>query len=54
MKKKEYDIRYAQSNLKRVAFNLNKVSDADIISHLAKKSNVQGYLKELIREDMKK
>ena len=53
MNKKEYDIEYARTKLKRIAFNLHKEIDKDIISHLEKKKPVQAYLKSLIRKDMK-
>lgn len=54
MNKKEYDIEYARTKLKRIAFNLNRETDKDIISHLEKKKPVQAYLKRLIRDDMNK
>lgn len=53
MSKKEYDISYATENLKRISFNLNRNTDQDIISYLESKSNVQGFLKSLIRERIK-
>lgn len=53
MNKKDYDIQYAKENLKRIAFNLNKETDKDIILFLEKKKPVQTYLKWLIRKDMK-
>ena len=33
---------------------MNNKTDAEIIDHLNGKANVQGYIKKLIREDMKK
>jgi len=51
--KKEYDIEYARTKLKRIAFNLNRETDKDIIAYLEKKKPVQAYLKWLIRKDMK-
>ena len=53
MNKKEYDINYVKMNCKRIPLNLNKVKDKDIISHLESKANVSGYLKSLIRKDIK-
>lgn len=52
--KTKYDIEYIKMNCKRIAFNLNKEHDKDIILYLENKPNVQGYLKALIREDMKR
>lgn len=43
-----------KKNAKYVSMKLSKNTDKDIIEHLAKQINVQGYLKRLIREDMKK
>lgn len=36
----------------RVAVNLNTNTDQDIIQHVEKLDNVQGYIKGLIRKDM--
>lgn len=35
-----------------VYMKLNRDNDADILEHLEKIENVQGYIKELIRADM--
>ena len=45
-------MRYSQKMEKQIKFNLNRETDADIIAHLERCGNVQGYLKELIRRDM--
>ena len=52
--KKRYDINYFKTNMKQMAFNLNKNTDADIIAFLETKENRNAYLKELIRKDMNK
>ena len=54
MKKKEYDIQYQKDNIKQIKFTLNKSIDQDILTHLDKQKNKNGYLKELIRKDIKK
>ena len=46
-------MRYNAKMVKQVKINLNKETDADIIAHLERCGNIQGYLKELIRRDMK-
>lgn len=46
--------KYNKENIKSLAFQLNITTDRDIIDHLAKKDNKTGYIKALIREDMKK
>lgn len=43
-----------QKNARRYALKLSKNTDADLIEKLDGESNVQGYLKRLIREDMMK
>lgn len=47
--------RHAKEKLKRVPFNLHTVHDIDILEKLKSvgKGNVQGYLKELIRKDIR-
>lgn len=52
--KKLYDIKYQKENLKQYKFFCHKEKDADIIEHLEKQTNKQGYLKELIRRDIEK
>ena len=46
--------KYNKENIKGLAFQLNINTDRDIIDHLAKKENKTGYIKQLIRDDMKK
>ncbi len=46
-------IKYDKENTKRVYIKLNKNTDSDILSYLDSKKNKQGYIKELIRKDMK-
>ena len=46
-------VKYNKTNVKQIKMNLNKVTDADIIKHLEACSNIQGYIKDLIRQDMK-
>lgn len=47
-------MKYDKENTKDIRFKLNRKTDADIIEHLEKCPNKQGYLKELIRKDMNK
>ena len=46
-------IKYDKENTKRVFIKLNKNTDKDILDYLESVSNKQGYIKELIRKDMK-
>ena len=46
-------IKYDKENTKRVYIKLNKNTDKDILDYLDSIPNKQGYIKELIRKDMK-
>lgn len=45
---------YDKENTKQVNLKLNLKTDADILCWLAEKTNVQGYIKELVRADLNK
>ena len=45
---------YDQQHTARVSIKLNTTTDADILEHLDKQPNKQGYIKALIREDIQK
>lgn len=53
MSQSKNSIKYDKENTKRVYIKLNKNTDSDILSYLDSKKNKQGYIKELIRKDMK-
>ena len=46
--------KYDAKNTRRVYIKLNLNTDADILEHLDKQGNTQGYIKDLIRSDMRK
>lgn len=46
--------RYDKNNTRRITLKLNLKIDADILEQLDSTGNMQGYIKELIREDIKK
>ena len=46
--------KYDAENTTQIKMKLNNVTDADILEHLQKVGNVQGYIKELIRSDIEK
>lgn len=46
--------RFERDKCTRVSIKLVKTTDADILDHLAKQANKQGYIKRLIRDDMAK
>ncbi len=43
-----------RENRRSVRLNLNRETDADIIAKLDSEANIQGYIKELIRQDLAK
>lgn len=46
--------KYNKENTKNVVLHLNILTDKDVLDYLYRKENKTGYIKELIREDMKK
>lgn len=46
--------KYNKNNTKQYPIRLNLNTDADIIDKLSSVDNIAGYIKELIRADMKK
>lgn len=53
-KKLSPQARFEKEKCTRISIKLVNKTDADILEHLAKKSNKQGYIKALIRADIKK
>ena len=51
--KRAADARYKAANTKQIKFVLNRNTETDLIAHLESIDNVQGYIKSLIRADMK-
>ena len=45
--------KYDKANTKAVYLKLNKNTDKDILEQLDRVGNIQGYIKELIRKDMR-
>lgn len=52
-KRRSYQSKWCKDNTKGIYLKLTKTTDADIISWLSDMSNKQGYIKELIRADIK-
>lgn len=46
--------RYDKENTVRLSLKLNKTTDADILAKLESVESKQGYIKDLIRQDIKK
>lgn len=51
--KKAAKARYDAKTAKKYALKLNTNTDKALIDHLDRQANIQGYIKELIRKDMK-
>lgn len=51
---KRATLKYDRANTKQYHLKLNLNSDADIIARLEQQTSMQGYIKALIREDIKK
>lgn len=52
--KNDYIAQYQRENIKRVVVKVNRKTQQDIADHLEAIENVQGYIINLIREDMTK
>ncbi len=52
--KRNYINKYNKENMKDMILHLSKKNDADIIQYLDIVPNKNGYIKQLIREDMKR
>lgn len=46
--------KYDKQNTKQIILKLNIANDADILAKLSSSNNKQGYIKELVREDMRR
>ena len=47
------DMKYKKANTKQIALRLNYNTEADILKKLESVENTQGYIKDLIRADIK-
>ena len=54
MSKKDYDINFVKTRCKQYTLLLSKEKDKDVIEFLEQLPNRNGYLKKLIREQIKK
>ena len=52
-KQSQASIKYDKNNTKRIFIKLNINSDKDILEYLETKPNKQGYIKELIRNEIR-
>lgn len=54
MQTNEASARWDEHNTVQIKLKLNKATDADILARLEEVASKQGYIKELIRKDIKK
>lgn len=54
MPSKEASARWDAENTVQIKMKLNRATDADILARLEEVASKQGYIKELIRKDIKK
>lgn len=50
--KRKTNMDYDRKNTKLIGMKLNRNTDKDILEHLENQENIQGYLKQLIRQDI--
>lgn len=50
----EYMAKYEKENLRQIRLKINRKTEPELLEWIEKKDNIQGYIKNLIREDMKK
>lgn len=51
--KGKYDQQYIKENIRQIRLTLNHKTEQDLIDWLEQQPNKQGYLKQLIKSDMK-
>lgn len=52
--KRKYSAAYNKENMQDMILHFNKKTEADLINYLSIVPNKNGYIKQLIRDDMKK
>lgn len=50
----EYMKNYEKENLRQIRLKINRKTEPDLLAWIEKQRNIQGYIKGLIMEDMKK
>lgn len=49
-----YNDKYQKENIRNVRFKLNRQTDAALIEWIDQQENINGYLKELVKEDIER
>ena len=50
----EYMKNYEKENLRQIRLKINRKTEPELLEWIEKQENIQGYIKHLILEDMKK
>ena len=48
----EYLNQYEKENIRQIRLKINRKTEPELLEWIEKKENIQGYIKQLIREDM--
>ena len=48
----EYLAQYEKENLRQIRLKINRKTEPELLEWIEKQGNIQGYIKQLIREDM--
>ena len=54
MSQQEYMANYEKENLRQIRLKINRKTEPDLLEWIEKQENIQGYVKGLIRADMRK
>lgn len=54
MKNAEYLAKYEKDNLRQIRLKINRKTEPEMVEWIEKQGNIQGYIKRLILEDMKR
>ena len=50
----EYLNQYEKENIRQIRLKINRKTEQEMLEWIEKQKNIQGYIKQLIREDMKR
>ena len=50
----DYQNKYREENVREFRLKINRLTEPELLEWMSSQENYQGYLKKLIREDMKK
>ena len=48
----EYLNQYEKENIRQIRLKINRKTEPELLEWIEKQGNIQGYIKQLIREDM--